>query len=287
MTSKIKEINKRFGFNQWGNRRYRENIYSGCYNNCLYCGIKKTQCGWLNNRDEKLWYLMKFNRKNFNKNIYKRKGISIFPTAHDMFSFNKRICFKFLKKLINPSKNVYNKVLVVSKPRLSVFKEFLKYFSRVELLNYIEIRFTITTNKDSLIRFWEGNSSLYKERVKALDYCYSYDNGDEILNSLVIEPYLDTPYELISLIEDLKDNIRGDIWVGHMNRISSEDKLKKLGFSDEYIENFKTIRSNCSTDKLNEIVDGLKNNRQVRYKESFLDKDQVLITIPKYQIPTI
>jgi DNA repair photolyase len=268
-----------FGFDQWGNQSNRENIFFGCYNNCLYCGVRKTQCLRFKRRDWFKWDLMKFKRESYRSSFSKRKNLSIFPTAHDLFPFNKMLSFKFLRKLIAPSNSIRNKVLVVSKPRLSVFRHFVSYFR--DLKDYIEIRFTITTPNNDQIHLWEGNSPEYEERIECLSLCY--EKGYNI--SIVIEPYLCNENSLYQLIDKFSTYNILSIWIGKMNRISTRKKLLELGYGNKIIKAHQQIRELSSEKHLKSIVLNLKNNEKIKYKESFIKK--VGEQIPQNQIKYI
>ena len=275
----IKErANIKFGFGQWSKSSNREGIYYGCWNNCRYCGVAVTQCDWLNKREKANWNLMILNKKQYNKGISKRTERSIFPTSHDIFWFNKKVCLNFLKKLINPRKLVFNDVLIISKPRYRIIKYLCEKFEEMEhfdkIKKSIQFRFTITTQNESLIKFWEGNSPLFPERRRSVKY--TIDNEWE--NSVVIEPYLDPPEQLIKLVSILQPDITGSIWIGHMNRIKKKGVLKK---EEPY---YREIRKNCSHRQLSHIIRLLKENRKIRYKGSIVKKVNL---IPAYQIPKI
>jgi DNA repair photolyase len=268
--------NIKFGFGQWGKKSNSEAIYYGCFNNCRYCGVAITQCDWLNKRKREDWNLMVLNKQAYNKRIRKRTERSIFPTSHDMFWFNKKMCFNFLKKLINPKKLVFNDVLIISKPRYDVIKYLCEKFEEMEhfekVKKAIQFRFTITTQNEGLIRFWEGNSPLFPERKKAL----KYTSDNEWDNSVVLEPYLDPPEKLIALVDVLTPITVGSIWVGHMNRI------KKKGLLKEEEPYYRDIRKNCSHRQLTHIIRSLKDNRKIKYKGSIVKKINL---IPDYQVP--
>lgn len=284
-TAKINDlnsgINNKFGFDQWGKRKYRENIYTGCYNSCRYCGVRKTQCDRLKRRSHDLWYFMEFKREEYEKTITARLERSIFPTAHDIFPFNRMICFKFLERLINPQKDVFNKVLVVSKPRLSVFQSFCERFA--DLKENILLRFTITTQNSNLIDYWEENASKFKERFECLKLCYE----KEFPVSVSIEPYLDTPQNLFSLVDKLSNYVSDTIWIGHMNRIPTIKTLKLKNAPEQEINQAKRIREISSVKNLKLIVQELRNYKIIRYKESFLNKDKIRPLIPSYQLPKL
>jgi len=270
-------VNNRFGFNQFGNKKYRESIYKGCYNFCRYCNIMKTQCRRLNRRNEELWFLMSLNKKNYNKKINKRDERSILFTAHDIFWFNKAICFKFIKNMLDRN----NSILFFSKPRWNIIKKFCEKFSLYK--NLIQFRFTITTENNDLIKFWEINSSPFEERFKCLKFVY--ENGWK--TSVIIEPFLDSPEELIKLVNKIDPYINGTIWIGHMNNITSFKNLKKNKATDREIREYEKIRNNYKKENLIKIVNNLKDNPKIRYKESFLNKSYLDLLIPNYQKPLL
>ena len=289
---KISNINMGFGFDQFGEKKYREGIYFGCWNNCRYCGVAKTQCEYLTRKDREQWHIMEFNKRKYNvkkDDIGDRKGISIFPTSHDIFPFNKARCFKFIEKIINPLPNVYNELMVFSKPRMSVFKSFHKRFEpykEIESEKFKKIfllRFSITSMDDKKLKFWEVNASSFDEREDVLEFCFS----KELETSVNIEPNLNSPRELAELIDKVDPYVTETIWVGHMDRIHTEKYLREKGYPQKYIDQHNEIRKNCSEKKLKEIVDLLKNNHKIRYKGTFLRKKNILPLIPKYQIPLI
>jgi len=224
---------------------------------------------------------MEFKRETYKKEIGEREGLTIFPSAHDVFPFNKAVSFRFLKKLIHPKTHIYNKVMFITKPRMSVIRPFVDRFKKYK--EHILLRFTITTSNEDLVAFWEGNSSSPEERKECLIYCY--EKGFD--TSISTEPYLDTPENLVSLITSLNDYVSDTLWIGHMNRISTEKWLKKNGYSKKEILYYKQIRKNCKEDKLISIVNELANIKKIRYKESFLKKKEVLSSIPEYQLPKL
>jgi len=271
---------KIFGFDQWGKKQNRSSIYFGCYNSCEYCGVRRTQCLWLKNRDFHKWHLMEFNKTNYKENIGKRDGLSICFTAHDIFPFNRKLCFNYLKRLIHPKKDVYNKVLLVSKARKSVFNKLVDEFK--DYRDYLETRFTITTMDHSLLKFWESNAPNYPERKECLELCY--EKGFK--TSLSIEPLLD-PYpfnSLFNMIDALSPFISSTIWIGYMNRISSEEKLIERNYTKKQRSFYENIRKDTKTWKLKEIIDQLNSIQEIRYKDSFIRRKNLLKHIPSFQI---
>jgi DNA repair photolyase len=219
---------------------------------------------------------MKFKKDSYRGSFSKRDGLSIFPTAHDIFPFNKMLCFKYLKKIITPRPSISNNAMVVSKARFSVFKHFAHFFK--DLKNHLEIRFTLTTQDNDLINLWEGHSSNYEERIQSLNYCYDKDYKI----SVVIEPYLSDLNDLYSMVDELSSYDLDTIWIGKMNRISSKKKLLELGYGKKIINAHQRIRNISSKKHLSSIISNLENNRKIRYKESFIKK--VGKQIPPYQL---
>lgn len=274
-------IDKRFGFDQYGKNNVRENLYFGCYGNCRYCGVRRSQCLWLKRRPNNKWNLMEFKRDEYKKGVGERKGLTIFPSGHDVFPFNKMVSFRYMEKIIHPKEDIYNKLMFISKPRMSVIEPFVKRFSKYK--DHILLRFTITTQNEDLINFWEGNSSSFSEREKSLIYCFTH--GFE--TSISIEPYLGSPNDVINLVDTLNPFVSETIWIGHMNRIATKKWLKKNNKSKKAIKEYNKIRENCKKKSLIKIIKGLKNYKMIRYKESFLKNDSLCSIIPSYQIPKL
>ncbi len=232
------------GTKEWADSNV--NCYLGCSNNCRYCYAKKMAIRF-KKKTEDTWKIMVPNQKNINKGYRKRRGRIMFPTSHDITIESLEGCLIVLKKLIKSE----NDLLITTKPNFYCIKRICQ--DCLDLKDFIQFRFTITSNNSKLIEFWEPGAPSYEERLKSLKYAYSRG----FKTSISIEPFLDkNPYELF---EVLKPFTTESIWIGKMNYIRS----KNLTRSERVY--FNNIRQNVSKGNLLKII-----NKAQEYDSSFL-----------------
>jgi len=232
------------GTKEWADSNV--NCYLGCSNNCRYCYAKKMAIRF-KKKTEDTWKIMVPNQKNINKGYRKRRGRIMFPTSHDITIESLEGCLIVLKKLIKSK----NDLLITTKPNFYCIKRICQ--DCLDLKDFIQFRFTITSNNSKLIEFWEPGAPSYEERLKSLKYAYSRG----FKTSISIEPFLDkNPYELF---EVLKPFTTESIWIGKMNYIRS----KNLTRSERVY--FNNIRQNVSKGNLLKII-----NKAQEYDSSFL-----------------
>lgn len=232
------------GTKEWADSNV--NCYLGCSNNCRYCYAKKMAIRF-KKKTEDTWKIMVPNQKNINKGYRKRRGRIMFPTSHDITIESLEGCLIVLKKLIKSE----NDLLITTKPNFYCIKRICQ--DCLDLKDFVQFRFTITSNDSKLIEFWEPVAPSYEERLKSLKYAYSRG----FKTSISIEPFLDkNPYELF---EVLKPFTTESIWIGKMNYIRS----KNLTRSERVY--FNNIRQNVSKGNLLKII-----NKAQEYDSSFL-----------------
>jgi len=246
MTSKTKITS---GTKEWAD--YNVNCLNGCYNNCRYC-YAKIMAKRFGRATEKTWRLMKIRREAIHKTYRKLPGRVMFPSSHDIFDFPhiEEACFTVLKKLLESG----NDVLLTTKPRMNVIQKVDRMFSMHK--KRLQFRFTITSNKDQLLGFWEPNAPSFQERMRSLKYAFK----EEYKTSVSIEPFLD--YDPVGLVELVAPFTTESIWIGRMNYISRRIHFKK---DRSYYEE---IRKNYETAHLWGIYDRLKEQPLIRFKDS-------------------
>lgn len=179
------------------------NFLKGCRNNCRYCYAKKmaARFGRIKNGEE--W-----------KNPVLRNSVTIpkgktvmFPSSHDLFPEHLDIIVKYLRRILDAG----NRILIVSKPRFDVIPHIADEF--IISARRIEFRFTIGTDEDETMKFWEPNAPSYKERKM----CVKYTSICGYRTSVSMEPLLtETPENVIN---DLK-KWACEFWLGKMNHVS-------------------------------------------------------------------
>ncbi|MHA1757320.1 MAG: radical SAM protein [Promethearchaeota archaeon] len=247
---KIKKIT--LGTKEWSD--YSVNCINGCSNNCRYCYAKKMAIRF-GRKTEKTWPVMEIREHDLNKKYKKRKGRFMFPTAHDITPDLEVIdaCFKVLRNILEPG----NEVLITTKPHPVVIKKICNIFGNFK--EQIQFRFTITSNNEKLLRFWEPGAPSFKQRLWALKY--AYQKGFK--TSISIEPFLSDP---VVFIDDLIPYVSESIWIGPMNYI----KATKIKENEK--EYYKMIRKLNEPENLLKIYRKVINIPLVRIKDAFENK---------------
>ena len=241
------------GTKEWAD--FNVNCIKGCSNNCRYC-YAKMMAKRFGRCTEETWKDMEVNQKAVDKNYKKYNGRVMFPSSHDIVNDPETLepCMIVLDKLLKEG----NEVLVTTKPDIEVVKRIINQFTKYK--EQIQFRFTISSNNDDTLSFWEPGAPPYLIRKEALKL--AKEEGYE--TSLSIEPFLDyTPYELI---EELDEYVTDTIWVGPMNYIAKSN----ITPNDEPY--YTQIRENVNPEHLREIHEHLKNNPKIKFKDSLLNQ---------------
>jgi len=241
------------GTKEWAD--FNVNCVKGCSNNCRYCYAKMIAKRFRRCTDD-TWKNMEINQKAVDKQYKKYDGRVMFPSSHDIVDDPDvlKSCMIVLEKLLQAG----NEVLVTTKPDLEVVTKILNQFR--EYKNQIQFRFTISSNNDDVLSFWEPGAPPYLSRKEAL--IRAYKEGFE--TSLSVEPFLDnTPFKLI---EELEEYVTDTIWVGPMNYIA------KSNISAEDQPYYDQLRKNVNPDNLKNIHEHLKDNPKIKFKDSHLNK---------------
>jgi len=222
------------GTDEWA--KHRENLQSGCENDCIYCYAKANACQFKRKTPDN-WCYITTNEKQVTKGYRKRKGTIMFPTSHDITESNVDNCIAVLKKMLKAG----NRVLIVSKPSLKVIKRLCR-----ELADYrhlILFRFTIGSADNRVLRYWEPNAPRFAERIKSCGCARA--NGFDI--SISCEPMLDTRIDRV--INAVRPFEPRSVWLGMPNKLvqrasmcSGKDEAVKAKarslaalFTDEFI----------------------------------------------------
>lgn len=237
------------GTREWAD--HNVNCIKGCYNDCRYC-YAKIMAKRFGRVTEKTWKNMKVRQEQVSKTYRKLSGRVMFPSSHDIFDFPQveEACFTVLAKLLKSG----NDVLVTSKPRIRVIQKIDRLFSPYR--RRLQFRFTITSNKNHLLSFWEPNAPNFEERMSSLKYAFE----KRYRTSVSIEPFLDyDPTELIRIVAPFTTE---SIWIGRMNYIP-----RKI-CSEKDRSCYEEIRKNYETVHLWKIFNELNGRPLIRFKDS-------------------
>jgi DNA repair photolyase len=241
------------GTKEWAD--YNVNCIKGCYNNCRYC-YAKMMAKRFGRCTEQTWKDMEVRKDVLTKEFRKYNGRVMFPSSHDIFDMPeiKDICFIVIEKLLKAG----NELLITTKPRFIIVKEIVDQFGSFK--SQIQFRFTITSNNDKILSFWEPNAPSFKERLKSLKY--AHEKGFK--TSVSVEPFLD--YDPQKLVEILTPYVTESIWIGPMNYIPRSNIPKEYKFQ------YDAIRKNYEVGNLEKIYEELNILPKIRFKDSMAIK---------------
>lgn len=250
-----------FGTKEWASSNH--NIQDGCENNCLYCYARAMGCR--RGLDPEEWAKPQFRKNALKRGFGKRKGTIMFPTTHDITTYNIDQFTEILLRMLHAG----NKVLVVSKPNpelISIIRNACVSF-RDQLL----FRFTIGSTNDTVLKFWEPGAPDFKHRLHALKSTFE----DGFQTSVSMEPYLDDRPE--DVVEAVRPYVTDAIWIGKANLLV--ERLKINGeWNDMTANEAANIRSFQSDENVRALYEKYKDDPKVKWKESI--KKVVGIEVP-------
>lgn len=240
---------KTSGTKEWAD--YNVNCIKGCYNNCRYCYAKMMAKRFKRSTDD-TWKNMVIRRDILKKSFRKMSGRVMFPSSHDIINISpfKEACMTIMSKLLISR----NTVLITTKPMLNVIKDIIDEFDNYH--EQMQFRFTITSNDNKLLEFWEPNAPKFGERLSSLQYAFKKG----YMTSVSIEPFLD--YDPSGLIETVTPYTTESIWLGRMNYIPSNN------LTNEEKAHYENIKMNYETTHLQELYHNFRKHSLIRFKDS-------------------
>ena len=241
------------GTKEWAD--YNVNCIRGCYNNCRYC-YAKIMAKRFGRSTDNTWKKMEVKEDVVCKSFKKRPGRVMFPSTHDIFDISpfKEACFTVLRKLLESG----NDILITTKPRFGIIRDIDLQFDHYK--DQMQFRFTITSDNDRHLKFWEPNAPRFNERLDSLKYAFR----KRFKTSVSIEPFLD--YDPTKLVEKIAPFTTESIWIGRMNYIPRNN------LSKEEEPCYHEIRKNYETSHLWEIYTRLNGNPKIRFKDSITNQ---------------
>lgn len=246
-------MRRKTGTKEWA--EVNKNIQRGCKHNCIYCYARHNALRFKQIHDKDEWENMILLDGKLNEQPHDLHGKRImFPTTHDIFPEYIDETIKYLKGWLSHG----NEMLIVSKPHLECIKKICDQLGEYKKL--IVFRFTIGSNNDRVLKFWEPNAPSFSERFDSLQY--AFNKG--FTTSVSCEPFLDG--NIVQLVTFLSLFVSDTIWIGKMNRIRERVNMKEWS---EYDKGFLTMVMTFQTNQnIKNVYDDLKNNPKVRWKDS-------------------
>lgn len=241
------------GVGEWCDRSY--NICSGCEHGCIYCFARTNGARFdAAVRTPGEWERQRLKpRTELGKGVCRDKVV-MHPSTHD-------ITPKFVGESLSTIKNLIsdgNKVLIVTKPHLSVVKTLCRGLESKK--DKILFRFTIGSLDPKLSAFWEPYAPMPEERINALRHAHA--NG--FATSVSVEPMLGSVDNTIKLVARLEPYVTDTLWLGKMQRIPVKLNAHVLGFTAAR----DLIREQQTDGEILRLVASLSNNPKVRWKDS-------------------
>lgn len=198
------------GTRQWSEKSL--NVHDpekpGCLYECEYCYARSLALRFHKIDTWQDWNDPRILKGIENRKFGRRKGVTMFPTTHDITLDNMLICAQVLRNLLAPG----NAVLIVTKPALAI----VAYLAE-ELAHWKEnivFRLTITTVQEPIREIFEPHAPPIQERMQALEFLFKRG----FRTSVVCEPLLGGAEVVGRLFMQTADFITEDFWVGFLNR---------------------------------------------------------------------
>jgi len=243
-------MDKKRKFNDWSKKTV--NFCTGCENDCLYCYAKGMSIRFGQVKEGE-WSKMRIREHDVKKEHRDYGELVMFPSSHDI---TPKVLDEAVVVLGNLLK-VGNDVLVVSKPRYECIKRLCDKF--LDYKDKILFRFTIGAINNDILSFFEPGAPRYEERKEALKY--AFDNGFN--TSVSAEPVLDIN-NVIDLFFDLEPFVSETIWIGKVNHVRKNIKVKSPGV-DRVVK--EQCQENCDL-----VFELLNKEPKVRFKTGFINE---------------
>lgn len=290
-----KKIAYPFGTNEWVDSTF--NTYQACSNACINC------YGWNLAHKKKLPYRNLYGvkmtkRENWNKR-WRRKpnGYWIMhPSMHDIFEDTVKDTIVAVKHMLEANINV----LIVTKPRIKVIKSLIKAFPNNKSGQpRIKFRFSISTNDDDQIAFWEENAPRYNERDQSLKIAYKLGYGVGVSCEPFLLPELinddsEVDKDILARIKKFENNhnlpvsievksflnlvahllkyVNDELWIGMMNylpkNINGEYKIREILLKDQQVERVFLLRNFYKFKNIFSLISILYDIPNIMWKES-------------------
>lgn len=251
--TQIKEAaRKAYGTRQWADQTI--NIIRGCNCGCLGCfaaarahRFKEVELG--------KWPTEVLNERTFKAKVPKGHKLTMFPSTHNISPEFLEPCAEKIQQILDSGSNV----LIVLKPWESVVTALCERFDTFK--DRIIFRFTIGSNDNKVLKFWEPGAPSYEERLRCLQYAFKH--GFE--TSISCEPCWGGDVD--RLISELRPYVTDSIWIGKMNRGRARMQVNGYWNPETAAEYYK-LMDWYSDENMIALYNRYKEDPIIRWKES-------------------
>jgi hypothetical protein len=188
------------------------------------------------------------------KSFRKRDGRIMIPSSHDITPGNIDLALEVMGKLLKNE----NELLIVTKPHFSCVKRIVDQFE--DFKSAIQMRFTIGSVSDDVLKLWEPGATGFGDRLKSLRYAYKHGYS----TTISAEPLLDETPD--ALYDALHPYVTGSIWIGKMN--FPDRRVRMNAASSETPAHVKALMNAQSDENIIAIWRKYKDNPMIEWKES-------------------
>ena len=244
-------MKRKTGTREWSSHSY--NCVSGCSHNCRYCYARASAIRFGRIQNQKQWGTENVRWKDVKKKHPKYDGVVMFPTSHDITPGNLSACTEALGNLLEGG----NQILVVSKPHRECIAHLCEVLERFK--HQIEFRFTIGSQDNADLAFWEPGAPDFTERLGSLIYAH----GRGWKTSVSAEPLL-SPWYVRSLWTRLIEFVSETFWIGKLNRSAQRCQL-----GDDDRQRLARLLAWQDDAHVKAIYDEFRKEPKVRWKDSY------------------
>lgn len=253
-------MSKATGTKEWSN--HSVNIITGCEHNCKYCYAKSSFMRYPNyagvSKKDKTpadWGIERLREKDLLKRRTKKDGVIMYPTSHDITPTHLPEHLMVMGRMLASG----NRLLIVTKPHLECVEAICGAFEKYR--DAILFRFTIGSQSDGHLKFWEPNAPSFEERLD----CLKLAKRLGFRTSVSCEPLLTNQPK--KLVEALLPYVTDSIWLGVMHmarqRLSANKEL------DAETEKWLVrVQGFCDKDRMADLYEKYRNHPKIRWKNT-------------------
>jgi len=243
------------GTYEWADRSL--NIDLGCENGCLYCYARASGVRHGRGTDREAWR-RPVPRHDTTPRFGRRRGVTMYPTQHDICPSNLERSQAALESLLAPG----NRVLIVSKPRLACIQPMLIALRPHQ--DRVLFRFTIGSVSDPVLGLWEPFAPSSGERLTCLRLAF----GHGYATSVSMEPMLDTHEERIAAtVRSVRPYVTDSIWLGKANHLIR--RLKANGeWQGRIPEAAHALLDSQRDERIHALYERFEGDPLIRWKDS-------------------